>query len=130
MIRRLRRLPSYKVPGPDGIPNIILQKCFNTLADYLLQIYHAILELEVFYDPWHKFTTVVLRRLDKPNYETLKAYRLIVLISTMAKALTAMVAKNVSRLVEQHHLIPKTHFGGRPGRTTIDALHYLVHKIK
>jgi hypothetical protein len=32
--------------------------------------------------------------------------------------------------VEQHQLLPKTHFGGRPGRTTIDAIHYLVHKIK
>jgi len=27
-------------------------------------------------------------------------------------------------------LLPANHFGGRPGRTTSDALHILVHKIK
>ena len=59
-----------------------------------------------------------------------KAYWPIALISTMAKVLTALVAKNISQLVEQHQLLPKNHFGGRPGRTTADAIHYLVHKIK
>jgi hypothetical protein len=47
----------------------------------------------------------------------------------MAKVLTAIVAENLSCIVEQHHLLPKTHFGGRPGRSTVDAVHYLVHKI-
>jgi hypothetical protein len=128
--RTIRKLPSYKAPGPDGIPNIVLQKCFDTITDYLLHIYQAILSLGEFYDPWREFTTVVLRKPDKPNYEVPKAYRPIALISTMAKVLTTLVAENISRLVEQHQLLPRTHFGGRPGRTTSDAIHYLVHKIK
>ena len=126
----IRRLSPYKAAGPDRIPSIVLQKCLPTLADYLIQIYHTILELQLFYDPWREFTTIVLKKPDKPNYETPKAYRPIALISTMAKVLTAIVAENISCLVEQHHLIPNTHFGGRLGRTTTDALHYLVHKIK
>jgi hypothetical protein len=36
----------------------------------------------------------------------------------------------MSRLVEYHHLLPNTHFRGRPGRTTMDTIHYLVHRIK
>ena len=32
--------------------------------------------------------------------------------------------------MEKHQLIPANHFSGRPGRTTTDALHYLVYKIK
>ena len=59
-----------------------------------------------------------------------KAYWPTALISTMVKVLTALVAKNISQLVEQHQLLPKNHFGGRPGRTTADAIHYIVHKIK
>lgn len=47
----------------------------------------------------------------------------------MAKVLTALVADNISHLVEQHQLLPKTHFSGRLGRTTTDAIHYLVQKI-
>jgi hypothetical protein len=128
--KAIRKLAPYKAPGPDGIPNIVLQKCFVQLADYLLHIYRATLTLGVFYDPWREFTTIVLRKPDKPNYELPKAYRPIALISTMAKVLTGIVADNVSKLVERHNLLPKTHFGGRPGRTTTDAIHYLVHKIK
>ena len=128
--RIIRKLSPYKAPGPDGIPNIVLQKCYDLIADHLLYLYQAVLALEKFYDPWREFTTVVLRKPDKPNYEVPKAHRPVALISTMAKVLTALVAENISRLVEQHQLLPKTHFGGRPGRTTTDALHYLVHKIK
>lgn len=36
----------------------------------------------------------------------------------------------MSWMVELHQFLPKTHFGGRPGRTTTDAIHYLVHKVK
>ena len=31
---------------------------------------------------------------------------------------------------EKYALLPHLHFGGRPARTTSDALHYLVYKIK
>jgi hypothetical protein len=72
---------------------------------------------------------VVLRKPGKPNYKIPKAHCPIALISTMAKVLTAVVANNLSRVVEQHQLLPKTHFGGRPGRSTTDAVHYLVDKI-
>src|SRR6202522_1833535 len=53
----------------------------------------------------------------------------VLLLSTMAKVLTAIVAHNLSKAIERHHLLPKTHFGGRPGRSTADAVHYLVDKV-
>ena len=126
----IRKLPPYKASGPDGIPNIVLIKCVDIIAKHLYHIYQAILTLGTYYDPWREFTTIVLRKPDKPNYSLPKAYRPIALISTMAKVLTSIVAKDMSRLVEQHNLLPANHFGGRPGRTTTDAIHYLVHKIK
>ena len=70
------------------------------------------------------------RAAGKPNYQIAKAYRPIALLNTLAKVVTALVATDISFLVENHHLIPKTHFGGRPGKSTIDALHYLSHRIK
>jgi hypothetical protein len=33
-------------------------------------------------------------------------------------------------ITEKHQLLPLNHFGGRPGRTTTDALHILAHTIK
>ena len=120
----------YKTHGPDEIPNAVIQQCALLIQDRLIRIYQAILNLGIYYDPWKEFTTVVLRKPGKPSYEAPKAYRPIALLSCLAKVLTSLVAETISNLVEKHQLLPKTHFGGRPGRTTTDAIHYLVHKIK
>lgn len=128
--RQIRRLSPYKASGPDEIPNIVLQKSYDLIADHLLHLFQAVFTLRTYYPAWKEFTTVVLRKPGKPSYETPKAYRPIALLCTMAKILTAIVAEDISRLVEEHQLLPSTHFGGRPGRTTTDALHYLTHKIK
>ena len=47
----------------------------------------------------------------------------------MAKVLTAIIAENLSKVVEQHHLLPKTHFGGQPGQSMADTVHFMVSKI-
>ena len=47
----------------------------------------------------------------------------------MAKLLTAIIAKQLSYIVECHQILPRNHFGGRPGRSTTDAIHYLTNKI-
>ena len=96
----------------------------------LLTIFQAILKYAIYHDPWKEFTTVVHRKPNKPDYESPKAYRPIALLSTTAKVLTSIVAENLSTIIEQHQLLPKTHFRGRPGRLTSDAIQYLVHKIK
>jgi hypothetical protein len=83
-----------------------------------------------YYDPWRISTTVVLRKPGKPRYDTPKAYRPIALLNTLCKVLTAIVADVMTFYTEKHELLPVTHFGGRPGRTTTDAVHLLVHKIK
>jgi hypothetical protein len=127
---QIRRLSPYKAPGPDEIPNIVLQKCLDLILKHLLHIFRATLSLGTYYDPWREFITVVLRKPGKPSYETTKAYRPIALLSTVAKVLTAIVAEDMSRLVEYHQLLPNTHFGGRPGRTTTDAIHYLLQRVK
>jgi ribonuclease HI/exonuclease III len=128
--RHIRRLSPYKAYGPDEIPNIVLQKCADLITDYLLHIYRAVVKLGKYHASWRDFVTVVLRKPGKPNYETPKAYRPIALLSTIAKVLTAIVAEDISRLAEQHQLLPKNHFGGRPGRSTTDAIHYTIQRIK
>ena len=47
----------------------------------------------------------------------------------MAKILTSIIAENLSQITEYHHLLPKNHFGGRPGQSAMDAIHYLIYKI-
>jgi endonuclease/exonuclease/phosphatase family metal-dependent hydrolase/predicted RNA-binding Zn-ribbon protein involved in translation (DUF1610 family) len=128
--RQLKRIRPYKAPGPDSIPNIVLSQCAEILTDRLLHIYSAILERGLYYPPWKQFTTVVLRKPGKPRYDVPKAYRPIALLNTMGKVLTAIIAELLTFYTEKHALLPPMHFGGRPGRTTTDALHALTYRIK
>jgi len=127
---QLWKLKPFKAPGPDSIPNIILTKCADLLAGSLLCIYKAIYEHRLSYKPWKTFATVVLRKPGKPRYDVLKAYRPIALLNTMWKVLTAIIVDQLTFISEKHHLLPNNHFGGRPRRTTTDAMHLIADIIK
>jgi ribonuclease HI len=130
ILKHLARLKPYKAPGPDGIPNIVLTKCADLLLDRLYYIYRATVERGLFYEPWKKFTTVVLRKPGKPKYSIPKAYRPIALINTQVKVLTAILAEQLMFYAERYNLLPENHFGGRKGRNAVDAIQVLVHRIK
>jgi len=78
--KQLHKLKPYKAPGPDRIPNIILTKCTHLLTDRLLHIYKAMFERNLLYNPWKRFTMVVLRKPGKLRYNVPKAYRPIALL--------------------------------------------------
>lgn len=126
---QLQKLKPYKAPGPDGIPNIMLTRCADLLIDRLYFIYKAMTERNIHYMPWKSFMTVVLCKLGKLRYDVPKAYRPIALLNTMWKVLAAVIADQLTYYSEKHHLLAN-HFGGRPGRTTTDAIHLVTHKIK
>ncbi len=48
----------------------------------------------------------------------------------MGKLLSAVIAEQLTYYTEKYALLPPMHFGGRPARTTTDALHALTYKIK
>jgi len=127
---QLKKLKPYKAPGPDGILNIVLTKSADLIVERLTHIYQAMLKEGLMYKPWKEFVTVVLRKPGKPRYDTPKAYRPIALLNTMWKVVTAIIANHITYVTEKHQLLPANHFGGRPGRTTVDAMHLLTNKVK
>jgi hypothetical protein len=126
----IKALASYKAPGPDGIPNIVLQQTAELITPYLTQAFKFMLDTGYHYSGWKSFTTVVLQKPGKPSYDALKAYRPIALLCTMGKLLTAIIAEETSRILELEGQLLTTHFGERPCQTTTDAVHHLVDRIK
>ena len=70
--RHINKLSPYKAHSPDGIPNIVLQKCTDLIIDQLILIFRTILEKEIYFDKWRKFTMIVLRKPRKPTYKSPK----------------------------------------------------------
>ena len=67
--RQIAKLSPYKAHGPDGIPNVLLQRCINIIIDRLTTIFRAIMHLNIYYDPWKEFTSLVIRKPGKMCYE-------------------------------------------------------------
>jgi len=126
----ISNLSGYKAPGPNGICNIVFKECSNTLVPYLHHLFNAIITYCTFFQPWREFTTVVLHKPGKPNYSIPKVYCPIALLNTTGKLLMAVVADQLTYTLEHHQLLPNTHFGGRPGHSTMDSLHLLEDTIK
>ncbi len=58
--RQIQRLKPFKAPGPDGILNVVLNKCADILVDRLRYIYAAMIDKRLSYAPWKTFITVVI----------------------------------------------------------------------
>ena len=99
------------------------------IETHLQHLLQASLNLGYFPKAFKKTTTVVLRKPAKPDYTKAKAYRPIALENTIGKVFESVIADILSYLTEAHELLPANHFGGRPGRSTEDALMLLTENI-
>ena len=128
--RQISRLQPYKVPGEDGIPNVVLKQMTDLIVPYLIQIFHTVFKLNTYSNSWCTWNTIMLRKPGKPRYDVPKAHQPITLMNTIGKLLSSVVMENITYMCERHGLLPDTHFRGRPGKSTSDAMHYLTNKVK
>lgn len=126
----IEALSPYKAPGPNTIPNIAIKSSCDIFLTPLTHLFNACLDVGHQPAHWKIFTTITLRKPQKPDYSLPKAYRPIALEDTVGKVMESVIARRLSALAERFDLLPANHFGGRPGRTTTDAVLYLVQRIK
>ena len=73
----IKKLKPFKAPEADGIQNIVIQKCTETIIDHLYFIFHAILELDTYPHWWLMILTIVLQKPGKAEYNIPKAYPIL-----------------------------------------------------
>ena len=107
----MRKLNSFKAPGANGIPNIVIKQCINVLLPYIGPLFRATFSLETYPAQWCNSITQVLRKPGKPNYTVPGAYRPIALLDTIGKVLSSCIAEDLVLLSEKHQLLPNNHYG-------------------
>ena len=70
-----------------------------------------------------------LQKPKRGDYTVANNYRPISLLPTLGKVLKLLVAERIAYLVEEHSLLPKTHFRARKQRLTIYTLLYLCEDV-
>ncbi|KAI3094034.1 hypothetical protein CBS147333_10045 [Penicillium roqueforti] len=127
--RALNATKGTTAPGGDSLPMLVWKNLWSHLKSIITSIFTASLNLSHHPKQWRSAKIVVLRKPAKPDYSIPGAYRPISLLNTLGKLLEAVVARRLSFLAEKHGLLPNSQFGGRPGRTTEQALLVLSNAI-
>jgi ribonuclease HI len=127
--RSLSTAKPSTAPGEDGLPMLVWKRLWDYLGSIITKIFTVSIELGYHPQRWRCAQIVVLRKPGKPDYSQPGAYRPISLLNTLGKLLEAVVARRLSFYAEHYGLLPDTQFGGRPGRTTEQALLVLANAI-
>ena len=126
----IHKMAPNKVPGPDDIPVLILVKLWATIRRPLFEIFEACLRLGYYPNAWHEAISLILRKPNQPDYSLPNAYRPIALLCTMGKLLETLIAQRLSFLADRHDLLPNTHIGCHPDRSTEDSIIAITERIK
>ncbi|KXG45142.1 reverse transcriptase [Penicillium griseofulvum] len=125
----LKAAKGATAPGEDNLPMLVWKKLWVYLKSFITGIFAACINLGHHPKQWRSAKIVVLRKPGKPDYSTPGTYRPISLLNTLGKLLESVIVRRLSYLAEKHDLLPNSQFGGRPGRTTEQALLVLSNAI-
>jgi hypothetical protein len=87
---------SWKAQGIDGTPALVWQQLWLVVKEVVFRIFHRSLTTSRLPRAFQVAKVVPLREPDKPDDEQAGAYRPISLLSTLGKALEAVVAERIS----------------------------------
>lgn len=129
VLQAIKRPCADKIPGPDGVTNRVLQACAEILKSRLTPIFQACINYAYHFLAYKCSHTIILKKNQKEDYTTPKAWQPIALLNTTGKVLKFIMAAKINYLTETHQLIPNTQMRGRPGKSTEFALKLQTEQV-
>ena len=119
----LRPTANSSAPGPDHVTwrHVKLALSLPDTDAALLAIFNRICLTGIWPSCFKDSISVIIPKLNKPDYSIPKAYRPIALLNTMGKLLTKILANRLQHDAAQYGLLHREQFGGIQGHSTIDA---------
>lgn len=109
----LKKINPAKASGPDQIPNAVLQKCAETLAPALRDVFQRSLDTGDLPADWRKANvSCAFKKGDKHQAEN---YRPISLTSVCCKLLEHIVSHHLLSYLDQHRVLTDLNHGFRAG---------------
>jgi hypothetical protein len=125
-----KSLNCKSAPGEDGISAGLLLLSLPLIKPLLLKILNACFLLCFFPSPWKLVKVVVIGKPNKPDYATLNSFRLISLISNLAKLLEKVIHDRLIWYSRSLNAISDFQNGFREGRSTETAAHSLISFVE
>ena len=129
--KAINELPSGKAPGPDGIKNEVLRHLPREYKCHLLEQIRQSVRLSFLPTSWLEIETIYIKKANKPNYNTPKAYRPIGLSSSILKLSERLVNWRIKSTVLKDGIPGQHAFTvNRSTETAISELINFIEKAK
>ena len=119
----IRHLPRRKAPGPDGVPNELLQLLPDSFLHLIRSVINDALQKGIFPSYWKDTSYTLLTK--KAPAALLTNQRPIALCNTMYKLYNIVINSRLTCMAEENSLLETEQEGGRRSRSTIRQLQRL-----
>jgi hypothetical protein len=121
---------SKKAPGLDGFTADIIKRFHTIDKSFLTILFNKCLLYGIFPDIWKISCVKIIKKPNKTDYTSPKAYRPISLIPVLGKILEKLLINRITFYLRNHQLLNEKQFGFAPQKSTIDAIDSAVKFIK
>lgn len=125
----IRKLPSLKAPGKDGIQNIVLKNIGRKAIVQLMYITNAIIKIEYFPEKWK---IAIVTPILKPGKNATKpaSYRPISLLSNISKIVEKIILNKIRKHEAENNIIINEQFGFRAKHNTVQQVVRIINDIR
>ena len=132
MQEALKVCSNISAPGSDYITwqylKLILSN--NTCATGILSLTNTCLLLCHWPRHFKKSVSIIIPKLSKPAYDTLKAFRPIVLLNTLGKLIKKMITRWYQFDAVKYSILHSNQLGGMAQQFTKNANVFLIHLVQ
>nr|ABC24970.1 reverse transcriptase [Monascus pilosus] len=122
--------PSPSAPGEDSLTTSVWRELWPVIGDAVTALYHQSLEKGLVPQIFKAAKIIMLPKPGKRDLTQLGSWRPISLLSTLGKGLERLIARWMAVQAIQGKLLTPCHFGALPGRSAIDLVQVLVHRVE
>ena len=125
----INALPKKKSPGPDLIPNIVLQQLPPKFLAFLASLYNGCIALGYFPKQW-KVAQILLFHKPGKNKNNISSYRPISLLNTFSKLFEKIIYNRLEPKLSDLGVLPAFQFGFRKHHSSTQQLLRITEMIE
>lgn len=125
----IRKLPSLKAPGKDGIQNIVIKNIGRKAIVQLMYIINAIIKTGNYPQKWKTAIVIPILKTGKnPIYPA--SYRPISLLTSISKVVEKVILNKIRKHEKQNNIIIDEQFGFKAQHNTVQQVVRIVNDIR
>lgn len=119
--RKVFKARAGKAAAEDGLPAIVWKETWPAVRDHVLSIFQTSLDDRALPTQWRSAKIIPLKKANKGDYSLAKAWRPVLLLSTLGMISETVAAERISFAAETNGSLPANHYGARKRKSAVQA---------